>query len=480
MVFVPLASDMDFASSETDFDGVDDLPQGEESTSIASDKTKERLNNLIPLGNEAFSKKNMEEAIRIYSEAYKIHPTNSVVLSNRSAAFCHYSNQLRNRPAALSEVQPLLGMDPMKYAELALKDAEKLFQLHKTWPKSYYRKAMALILLEQYDNAREVVLSGLQINPYCIPLQLVLANLDKQVEVKSLGNLDSKRSKVERTDDFDCTLCLKLLYDPVTTPCGHTFCRFCLLQSMDHGNKCPMCRTVLLLNPRAYSLSVTLNNIIQKFFPEEYAERKADHKNLTHSAKNILPLFVMDVVLPQQKLALNIFEPRYRLMIRRIMEGSRRMGMVGIDPLTNSVADVGTEVEICECEPLPDGRFMLQVEGCQRFKVVRSWDQDGYRVAEIESINDTVPPNNTKESEDLQNMAREAGELAHAWTTTADRTTRQYVTMLSQGAEIPDPQDPEKFSFWLANRLNVRPFERLELLRLTDTREVSTALSNYR
>ena len=41
--------------------------------------------------------------------------------------------------------------------------------------------------------------------------------------------------KAERSDDFDCTVCLKLLYDPATTPCGHTFCRSCLFQSMDRG-----------------------------------------------------------------------------------------------------------------------------------------------------------------------------------------------------------------------------------------------------
>lgn len=40
-----------------------------------------------------------------------------------------------------------------------------------------------------------------------------------------------------------------------------------------------------------------------------------------------LPLFVMSPVLPGEKLALNIFEPRYRLMVRRCMEGDRRMGM---------------------------------------------------------------------------------------------------------------------------------------------------------
>ncbi|KAL6010396.1 hypothetical protein ACLOJK_000827 [Asimina triloba] len=59
---------------------------------------------------------------------------------------------------------------------------------------------------------------------------------------------------------------------------------------------------------------VTLNNIIQKNFPEEYADRKLEHQNLTNPGLDLVPLFVMDVVLPCQKLSLNIFEPRYRLM----------------------------------------------------------------------------------------------------------------------------------------------------------------------
>ncbi|MBA0548187.1 hypothetical protein Golob_019298, partial [Gossypium lobatum] len=34
---------------------------------------------------------------------------------------------------------------------------------------------------------------------------------------------------------------------------------------------------------------------------------------------------------------------------------------------------------------------------------------------------------------------------------------------------MPNPQDPERFSFWLATLSNRRPSERLELLRIRDT-----------
>ena len=45
------------------------------------------------------------------------------------------------------------------------------------------------------------------------------------------------RGAVERSEDLDCILCLKLLYEPVTTPCGHTFCRPCFLRAFDHSSK---------------------------------------------------------------------------------------------------------------------------------------------------------------------------------------------------------------------------------------------------
>ncbi|CAL2281223.1 unnamed protein product [Prunus armeniaca] len=72
-------------------------------------------------------------------------------------------------------------------------------------------------------------------------------------------------------------------------------------------------------------------------FPEEFAERKLENDTMTNFGVDMMPLFVMDGVLPFQKFLLPIFEPRYRLMIfaytlslkqqiRSIMEGNCRMG----------------------------------------------------------------------------------------------------------------------------------------------------------
>ncbi|XP_006581976.1 LON peptidase N-terminal domain and RING finger protein 1 isoform X1 [Glycine soja] len=438
---------------------------------------------LVKNGNAAFRENRMQEAINLYSRANNIKSGDPIILSNRSAAYIRISEYFMRRTSSSSERRPLSGLEPTTIAELGLKDAEKLVELQSNSAKSYLLKASALLLLEKYEKARDVILSGLQVDPFSNSLRASLQNLER---VSSSSTGMSTHGHPERNDDFDCTLCLKLLYEPVTTPCGHSFCRSCLFQSMDRGNRCPLCRTVLFISPRTCSISVTLKNIIQKNFPEEYAERKQEHDGLINAGVDLLPLFVMDVVIPCQRFALNIFEPRYRLMVRRIMEGNHRMGMAILDS-TGSLAEFACEVEITECEPLPDGRFYIEIESRRRFRIIRSRDQDGYRVAEVEWIQDIMPPEGTSERETLQQQTYNAAEDARSWIARAKEAAkhdccntkllkyhtdpRKLERLASVEVMMPSPKDPERFSFWLATLSNRRPAERLDLLRIRDTAE---------
>ncbi|XP_052732984.1 uncharacterized protein LOC108331747 isoform X2 [Vigna angularis] len=411
-------------------------------------------------------------AINYYSRANNIKSGDPIILSNRSAAYIRISQYFMRRTPSSSECRPLSGLEPTTLAELALKDAEKLVELQSNAAKPYLLKANALLLLEKYEKARDVILSGLQVDPFSKSLRESLQNLER---VSSSSTGMSTHGQPERNDDFDCTLCLKLLFEPVTTPCGHSFCRSCLFQSMDRGNRCPLCRTVLFISPRTCSISVTLKNIIQKNFPEEYAERKQEQDGLTNTGVDLLPLFVMDVVIPCQRFPLNIFEPRYRLMVRRIMEGNHRMGMAILDSSSGSLAEFACEVEITECEPLPDGRFYIEIESRRRFRIIRSWDQDGYRVAEVEWIQDILPPEGTSERDTLLELTCNAAESARSWIARAKEAAghdqRKLERLASIEVMMPSLKDPERFSFWLCTLSNRRPADRLDLLRIRDTTE---------
>ena len=40
--------------------------------------------------------------------------------------------------------------------------------------------------------------------------------------------------------DFDCTICLELMFEPARLECNHAFCKECILRLKDKF--CPLCR----------------------------------------------------------------------------------------------------------------------------------------------------------------------------------------------------------------------------------------------
>jgi len=115
------------------------------------------------------------------------------------------------------------------------------------------------------------------------------------------------------------------------------------------------------------------------------------------------------------------------------------------------------------------------VEGSRRFHILRSWDQDGYRVAEVEWLQDIPLPEGSQQKRELIELANGASELTRAYIRRARETVRTARRTRHLDLEsMPGPQDPEKFSFWLVNLVSLRPSDRLDLLRLRDTREVSS------
>jgi hypothetical protein len=77
---------------------------------------------------------------------------------------------------------------------------------------------------------------------------------------------EKRMGEEEELEEFwSCPICLKLLYEPVTTPCGHTFCRSCLTRSLENiQHTCPLCRRPLLINPSTHAETVAISNYLKK------------------------------------------------------------------------------------------------------------------------------------------------------------------------------------------------------------------------
>jgi len=100
-----------------------------------------------------------------------------------------------------------------------------------------------------------------------------------------------------------------------------------------------------------------------------------------------LPIFPLPetLLLPDGRLPLNIFEPRYMAMVRDAMAGARAIGM--IQP-REAVRDVGAARvygtgcagRIVGFEETDDGRYLIELRGIARFDVVEELPpHNGYR-----------------------------------------------------------------------------------------------------
>lgn len=124
----------------------------------------------------------------------------------------------------------------------------------------------------------------------------------------------------------------------------------------------------------------------------------------------ILPVFPLTgvMMLPGTVLPLHIFEPRYRAMVEDALDGDKIFGMIqpfvpqddnrGPRPgAENSAPDlykIGCAGYIEKWDKLPDGRFLLQLRGVNRFRITAELElRRGYRRvrASYEDFPDVAP-----------------------------------------------------------------------------------------
>lgn len=67
-------------------------------------------------------------------------------------------------------------------------------------------------------------------------------------------------------DQFTCSICLEVFLEPVSTPCGHSFCKACLQGYWNHSKKflCPMCKKAYNRKPEM-SVNRVLAEICSQF-----------------------------------------------------------------------------------------------------------------------------------------------------------------------------------------------------------------------
>ncbi|KAF7846440.1 hypothetical protein BT93_L4373 [Corymbia citriodora subsp. variegata] len=299
--------------------------------------------------------------------------------------------------------------------------------------------------------------------------------------------------------EVDCQVCYNIMYDPVTTACGHTLCRKCLMRTLDHSLHCPVCRRVVTTAPSLHTQASnkTLVNLLAGLCPEIVATR-AEAALLEDNigvGELDTPLFVCTLGFPGCPTFLRIFEPRYRLMIRRALEGNRQFGILMYNERGTSQGDLGrvpfleygTILRIENVQMLPDGQSIVETVGVSRFRVKEHGQVDGYNVGRVERIEDVpLAEEERLEAEDMALPPAAEGDIEGEInrTSTRDLLMRGLnFILIMQGRSAPwlhqrileayggPPDDAALFPYWFASILPLHDNVKYQLLQTNSVRQ---------
>ncbi|KAK4950051.1 hypothetical protein LTR28_007116 [Elasticomyces elasticus] len=299
--------------------------------------------------------------------------------------------------------------------------------------------------------------------------------------------------------ELDCHICYNLMLDPVTTACGHTFCRRCLVRVLDHSLHCPTCRRHVLVGPslRTQVGNKTLIALLEGLCSETITARAIEVAQEEQGAMGELdtPLFPCTLGFPGMPTFLRIFEPRYRLMMRRALEGNGQFGMLMYNTHNTPQGDLGhvhfrqygTILQIESIQIHPDGQSIVETRGLSRFKVKAHGLLDGYIVGDVERVEDiSIAEEERLEVEETSQPPAEEGDvlgqlnrmstrdllllglrfIAHMQERSAPWLHRRILDMYGG-----PPEDAALFPYWFASILPIADDEKYVLLRTTSVRE---------
>ncbi len=159
-----------------------------------------------------------------------------------------------------------------------------------------------------------------------------------------------------------------------------------------------------------------------------------------------LPLFPLPevVLFPNEVLPLHIFESRYRIMLKSVLETDSLFGVVKWDPNTKSMANVGCCAHIIKHQTADDGRSNIITIGQQRFQVLEIVRSTPFYTGVVSWIDDE----NSKNLQDLDSLRDSVIQaLNDVVNLTSKLTNSQKI--------LPDklPNNPMELSFWIGAHL---------------------------
>ena len=182
-----------------------------------------------------------------------------------------------------------------------------------------------------------------------------------------------------------------------------------------------------------------------------------------------IPLFPLPetTLFPGVSRPLLIYEPRYRTMIADALQGDRIIGMVRLRPGFEKDYDgrppiyaVGCAGRIEKYEQLPDGRYVILLQGLTAFRVLGENQRKPYRLGRVEVVPDRLDEQERSPLSSLRN-----------------RLASLLVKVLPFGVDPPDASlEDDEFVNVVAQNLPMDEGDRQDLLERSNVLARARAL----
>ena len=180
-----------------------------------------------------------------------------------------------------------------------------------------------------------------------------------------------------------------------------------------------------------------------------------------------LPIFPLPevVLFPKEVLPLHIFESRYRIMLKSVLETDSMFGVIKWDPNTKTMANVGCCAQIIKHQTAEDGRSNIITLGQQRFQILEITRSTPYCSAMVSWIDD-------EKIEDFNELDSLKDSVTVALSDVVTLTSK----LTNSKKNLPDklPTNPLELSFWIGAHLGGPVAE--EQQRLLEERNTYTRL----
>lgn len=259
-----------------------------------------------------------------------------------------------------------------------------------------------------------------------------------------------------------CHLCNEPCIYPITTTCGHTFCKECIFYHLSIYDQCPLkqCRTELPNTKYFYEHPRNPNDEIISEMRKLEAERKLLEE---------MPIYDGHLVFPKMTYTFNVMETKYRLLIKSCLN-SRYRNKFGM--LLSRRCEYGTLMEIKQIDFIDERNIRFQAVATDRFKILSSGGIiESYEIAKVQIIHDEPED----EGKMIGNHHLPAVSIHEPTTSQLINMAREFINgneLVSLMFHIRDlatslgeiPENAADLSFYAALLLPIKDEEKYELL----------------